>query len=144
MADLKHVTKQELINQLESARKELQSRNSDAVQALKIIEKANADILTWKTTAEDMKANNDALAAQIEDHIAENSMLSNVLGLRERNLNDTRALFHRADKDAGLFAQERDQARAALQALALSTGRLTEHMDARELVMSATDTCTPK
>lgn len=144
MADLNHTSKKQLMAELKTAREELDTSDSYRKTQGAVLIKLKKERDDWKQAAEEMKTSRDELSAQIEILTADVEALREVIRRGEKRLSEVRDQWFRASEDVRHAWEQRDQARAALQALALSNGRLTEHMDAKKLVMSTTDSCTPR
>jgi hypothetical protein len=99
-----------------------------------------------KQWAELVEKTNKGLNAQLSDMREENKRILEKLTDLSEDLTQMRehaeTVVRQRDRESHMrnrAERERDRARAALQALALSNGRLTDHMEARELVVSTTD-----
>lgn len=144
MADLNHTSKKALAAELKAAKEELETSDSYRKTQGAVLIRLKKERDDWKQAAEEMKTSRDELYIKLDVDRDLKVSMKDELERRALRLDALNIDQRRMERRLAKANSERDQARAALQALALSNGRLTEHMEAKEAVMSSTNSCTPR
>ena len=142
MADLRHTSKKELADRITHLQHNLfdqeQLRKTDQGR----IEQQARDLKDWEEVADKLRTRTNDAHTAIANHIAEKQKLNETLDSTIAERDKYFKLWRVTSEQVMHYRRERDQARAALQGLALSNGRLTEHLESRTLTVGATDECT--